>query len=96
MYRKAVDAAVASPCRNIGIDSEMHTLEYPFLALVHARRPGVQFRHYGVTNLSARYGGTAKPCLLLCLHCNGVAAKQGAYRDLGEPRVLDQSLMYQP
>jgi hypothetical protein len=96
MYRKAVDAALASSCRDIGIDSEMHTLEYPFLALVHARRPGVRFRHYGVTNLSARYGGASKPCLLLCLHCNGVAAKREAYRDLGEPRVLDQSLLYQP
>lgn len=47
LYLRAVDEAVRSGCKTIGVDIRQFTLEYPFEALVRERVKGVVFVHTG-------------------------------------------------
>jgi hypothetical protein len=60
LYLRAVDDAVHSGCKTIGVDIRQFTLEYPFEALVRERVPGVVFVHSGDPS-------GPKPCAVLTL-----------------------------
>jgi len=81
-YFAAADAAVKSGCDRVAIDVTENQLEYPFMALLRERRPGVQFAH-------------APPaCAVLCLDCAGNAEKLELYRGFGPPRTIGRFLFW--
>jgi len=81
-YLAAIDALKGSSCSVIGIDIHNLQLEYPLQALLREARPGVQFVHTGVENVSRRYAppAAAAPCAIACLDCLGDDARLSLYR----------------
>ena len=84
-YLAAIDALKGSSCSAIGIDIHNLQLEYPLQALLREARPGVQFVHTGVENVSRRYAPSvaAPPCAIACLDCLGDDARLSLYRAFG-------------
>jgi hypothetical protein len=93
---QAVEATVKSGCESVGLDFSGDEAEYPFQALLRARSPGVRFMHVGVENTSARYypAELPKPCAVLCMHCGGDQTKIERYEAVGNPIVLQHSLLF--
>jgi len=81
-YLAAIGALKGASCRTIGIDIHNLQLEYPLQALMREARPGVQFVHTGVENVSRRYAPSvaAAPCAIACLDCLGDDARLNLYR----------------
>jgi 4-amino-4-deoxy-L-arabinose transferase-like glycosyltransferase len=81
-YFAAAGALEGSACKTIGIDIHNLQLEYPLQALVREARPGAQFVHTGVENVSRRYAPSvaAAPCAIACLDCQGDDARLNLYR----------------
>ncbi len=70
-------------CQTVGIDINDFQLEYPLMALVRERRPGMRFLHTGVGNPSVRYQQPVpeSPCMIACLDCLGDAPRLSQYGD---------------
>jgi 4-amino-4-deoxy-L-arabinose transferase-like glycosyltransferase len=82
-YKTTVARLLESDCQTIGIDITNLQLEYPIQALVRQARPGVQFLHTGVDNVSTRYPPPANrpACAVVCLDCAGDTTRLQLYSD---------------
>jgi len=76
-YRAAVEAAMRSGCRTVGLDIGGNQLEYPFQALFRQRDPSGRFVHAGVANSTVRYAppNQPEPCAVFSLTGHGPIAK---------------------
>lgn len=92
----AVDATANLACSTIGIDINHFQLEYPFQALLRERKPGTNFVHTGVRNVSIKYAPPVSdpPCAIMCLDCAGDAASLDLYRGFGPPRQIGRFLLF--
>ena len=93
-YFQAIDAIAKLHCPMLGIDINNLQLEYPVLALLRERNPGIQFVHTGVSGPSAKYARPVKPCAILCLDCAGDTARIHLYSDFGAPRQIGKFLLF--
>jgi 4-amino-4-deoxy-L-arabinose transferase-like glycosyltransferase len=80
-YLAALAALEGTACETVGIDITNLQLEYPLQALLREARPGAQFVHTGVTNVSRRFApsAAAAPCAIACLDCQGDDARLRLY-----------------
>lgn len=92
----AVDATANLSCSTIGIDINHFQLEYPFQALLRERKPGTNFVHTGVRNVSMKYAPPVAdpPCAIMCLDCAGDAGSLDLYRGFGPPRQIGRFLLF--
>lgn len=92
----AVDATANLSCSTIGIDINNFQLEYPFQALLRERKPGTNFVHTGVRNVSIKYAPPVSdsPCAIMCLDCAGDPASLDLYRGFGPPRQIGRFLLF--
>jgi hypothetical protein len=97
-YIDAVDLTAHSDCSLVGLDISENQLEYPFQALLRARKPGVSFVHTGVENASARYASSppVTPCAVLCLDCIDNRKKLTLYQSIGPPITIGRFLLFLP
>ncbi len=83
-------------CHIIGIDASGYPLEYPLMALLRERIPGVLFVHTGVHNVSARFRPSveAAPCAIVCLDCAGDHQRQSLYQSLPWRADVDKFVVF--
>ncbi len=83
-------------CHIIGIDASGYPLEYPLMALLRERIPGVLFVHTGVHNVSARFRPSveAAPCAVVCLDCAGDHQRQSLYQSLPWRADVDKFVVF--
>jgi hypothetical protein len=83
-------------CPILGIDATGLPLEYPLMALLRERIPGILFMHTGVHNASSRYAPPvpAMPCAVVCLDCAGDRARESLYSDFGEKIAVDKFVVF--
>ena len=97
-YFAAAGALEGTACRTIGIDIHNLQLEYPLQALLRDARPGVQFVHTGVENVSRRFAPpvAAPPCAIACLDCLGDGARLSLYRAFPVRRIFGKFVVLLP
>jgi Dolichyl-phosphate-mannose-protein mannosyltransferase len=99
-YRRTIDWLAAPDtklqCPIVGIDAAGLSLEYPLMALLRERVPGILFVHTGVHNASSRYAPPVAgvPCTVVCLDCAGDRAREGLYSDFGEKVTVDKFVVF--
>lgn len=95
-FVKSVDLVAASGCSYVGVDTNEFQVEYPVLALLRERNPGVRFVHTGVTNASARFYSPSapQPCAVVCLYCAGVTGRLDLYKTIGPPIAIDRLVVF--
>jgi Dolichyl-phosphate-mannose-protein mannosyltransferase len=83
-------------CHVIGIDASGYPLEYPLMALLRERIPGVLFVHTGVHNVSARFRPPveAAPCAIVCLDCAGDRQRESLYQSLPWRADIDKFVIF--
>ena len=69
-YFRAANLVARAGCKRVGIDIRRNELEYPMMALLRARVPGVQFVHVPQATGPA-------PCAVVCLGCGEEGAVAG-------------------
>jgi hypothetical protein len=72
-------------------------VEYPMLALLKERIPGVRFIHVGVHDRSAQYTKDRpfeSPCAIVCLTCAADPEKSAQYQSAGEPAVYGPVVVF--
>jgi hypothetical protein len=87
-YFQSVDQVARSGCALVGLDISENPLEYPFQALLRARRPDVQFMHTGIA------GAVGRSCAVLCLDCIGNEKKLAMYAGMNERVEIGRFLLF--
>lgn len=92
----AANETAASGCTRVGMDIKLNHVEYPFQALILARKPSTQFQLTGVENPSRKYETRAQPppCAVVCFDCASNTAKLDQYRAIGPPLTFGRTLLF--
>lgn len=84
-----------SPCRQVGIQHYIDSLNYPFFAELGVVRGEREVRFVDVTNSSARLATPYSPCALVCFSCYDDGEEERLRKQRGShPKELFEELKY--